>query len=88
MSERKIKYAMTTPELIDLANKLGIKYYNACSQYICLEGVNGHATVAYSNNKANKVCADYSTFAHHLKQMGRDSLKMDLERLLNITTHA
>jgi hypothetical protein len=27
-------------------------------------------------------------FATHLKQMGRDSLKMDLDRLLNVMTHA
>ncbi len=70
---------------------MGLEYYNECQDYICVEGINGHTSVMYTDTGfeetlSNKV-ATMKDFAKHLKQMGRDSLKMDLENLLNITKH-
>lgn len=81
---------MNKKQLIDLADKLGIEHYNECDSYICLVGVNGHATIVYSDHPSNKEWETPATemnFANHLKQMGRDSLKMDLNDLLSITRH-
>lgn len=81
---------MTTKELIKIGKSLGLKHYNECDRYVCFEGVNGGATTFYSSSKKNakwQTPATMENFATHLKQMGRDSLKMDLNKLLNITTH-
>ena len=83
---------MTKDELIKIADSLGIKHYNECEEHICLEGVNGGSSILFTD-KIPK-CYSFSepatmeSFATHLKQMGRDSLKMDLDRLLNMTKHA
>jgi hypothetical protein len=106
---------MTIDELIGAANDLGIEHYNECDEYLCLKGINGHASLLYTDfhvkkqsehmkkyclplylgkdiyfyiQKAETEVATMESFARHLKQMGRDSLKMDLSRLLNITSHA
>ena len=83
---------MTKNELIKIADSLGIKHYNECEEFICLEGINGGGSVLFTDNKhkchTTSKPATMESFATHLKQMGRDSLKMDLDRLLNITRHA
>lgn len=100
---------MNKEELIAFADKLGIEHYNECDEHICLKGVNGYATLLYTDigidhmidvstrynrNKVDNEIARIKgylatelDFANHLKQMGRDSLKMDLDKLLNVMHH-
>lgn len=81
---------MTTKELIKIGTSLGLEHYNECDEHVCFKGINGHASVFYSS-KCNKKIWEPATmedFADHLLQMGRDSLKMELNTLLSITTHA
>ena len=81
---------MNTKQLIDLANKLEIKYYNECNDYICLKGINGMTSILYTSKSklpSKFITATGVDFRNHILQMGRDSLKMELDRLLNITTH-
>ena len=70
--------------LIELADLLGIKHYNECEDYIVLEGINGGSKLIYARLKESET---YKAFAKHLHQMGRDSLKMELNDLLSITKH-
>ena len=81
---------MSKEELIELADLLGIEHYNECERHIILVGVNGGASCLYTDDDPSDwtVPATYLDFANHLKQMGRDSLKMELDRLLSITSHA
>jgi hypothetical protein len=79
---------MNKKQLIKIAKELGIKYYNECDKYICLIGINGHATLLYTNLNKRNNHATMLDFSEHLKQMGRDSLKMELNNLLSITQHA
>ncbi|MCY7361613.1 MAG: hypothetical protein LH629_06025 [Ignavibacteria bacterium] len=82
---------MTKTQLIKVTKDLGLDYYNACENYICIKGINSH--VQNLNTDAGiKQCnylkvATLLDFAEHLKQMGRDSLKMELNSLLDITRH-
>jgi hypothetical protein len=77
---------MNKEELVELADKLGIKHYNECEERICLSGINGHATVLYTDKAYERVNwqkpAEMIDFANHLKQMGRDSLKFDMNELI------
>jgi len=68
-------------ELISLAVKMGLETYNVTDKYFCVKGVNGHATTIHYDNEP------IIRIKNHLLQMGRDSLKMDLNNLLSITTH-
>jgi hypothetical protein len=65
-------------EIIELFN---IEYYNLNDGYVCLKGINGQVTTIKFNDNP------ITSIKSHLIQMGRDSLKMDLNYLLNITTH-
>jgi len=78
---------MKKKQLIEIADSLGISHYNECDAYICLEGINGDASILYTDEVKDK-SATMLDFAKHLKQMGRDSLKMELAELLDITRHA
>lgn len=74
----------TIKDLIVVAKVLGISYYNQHDYYIVLRGINGNDTVVYiENNQYKKKPSTMKDFANHLKQMGRDSLKIDLYNLLN-----
>jgi hypothetical protein len=85
---------MTKEKLIEIGTKLGLSYYNECEDYVCFHGVNGHSSLMYTTKgaiklvSANSSVSTYSDFAEHLKQMGRDSLKIELHTLLSINTHA
>lgn len=81
----KIKFK-TVSELVEFADELGIDYYNVTNKSIVLKGINGHSTVV-SINTDKYVRTEPKFFANHLKQMGRDILKMELDRLLSITKH-
>jgi len=81
---------MDMKQLIETADSLGILHYNENPKYICLHGINGHASILYTDDPSNReweVPATMVDFANHLKQMGRDSLKMELHSLLSITLH-
>ena len=65
-------------EIIELFN---IEYYNLNDGYVCLKGINAQVTTIKFNDNP------ITSIKNHLIQMGRDSLKMDLNYLLNITTH-
>lgn len=73
---------MTKAKAINFAKELGIETYNETFVSLCLKGINGHATLVYLDDSSLKL-----KYAQHLKQMGRDSLKMDLESLLSISKH-
>ena len=85
---------MTKEELIEIGTKLGLSYYNECEDYVCFHGINGYSSLMYTTKGAIKLVSNnssvsiYSDFAEHLKQMGRDSLKMELNILLSTTIHA
>lgn len=85
---------MNTKELIEIADSLGLEHYNECENYICIKGINGHATVCYTDlylvrwpSMQSTSAATMMTFVNHLKQMGRDSLKEDLNTLLSTTRY-
>ena len=85
---------MNTKELIEVANSLELEYCNECPDYICLKGINGDASLLYTDMGYEKhkcltiaATATLLDFKEHILQMGRDSLKMDLDILLNITKH-
>jgi hypothetical protein len=65
-------------EIIELFN---IEYYNLNDGYVYLKGINGQVTTIKFNDNP------ITSIKNHLIHMGRDSLKMDLNYLLNITTH-
>lgn len=92
---------MTTEELIKIGDSLGLEHYNECETHVYFKGINGGASCFYTdanflpnkNGRAIRITdytypAEMDKFARHLKQMGRDSLKMDLNQLLSITSHA
>lgn len=66
----------------DFAESLGIKYKASKDNWISFNGVNGGVTIIDFDDKDWRL-----VLANHLKQMGRDSLKIDLERLLDIAKH-
>jgi hypothetical protein len=76
----KIKY-MNREEILQLVELFNLETYNVNDKYFCIKGVNGAATLIYYDKDP------ITTVKNHLIQMGRDSLKMDLNYLLNITTH-
>lgn len=80
---------MTLEETIKIAKGLDIKYQvSKDKHYIVLDGINGQSTILYLKHPdGTQIDEQLPTFAEHLKQMGRDSLKMDLEKLLSITKH-
>jgi len=78
----------TVEDLINTANALGIDYYGETNYHIILIGINGHGSVVQIENKRyKKKASTMKDFANHLRQMGRDSLKIDLNNLLDITKH-
>lgn len=70
----KLKY------LWDLAYRLELELYNQTPTYFCIRGINGHSTVIKENSTEEDI-------KKHIFQMGRDSLKMELNSLLDITRH-
>ncbi len=72
---------MTKEEILKLVNLMNLDVYNINDDYFCIKGVNGHATtIYYDNDPITKI-------KNHLIQVGRDSLKMELNDLLDITRH-
>jgi hypothetical protein len=68
-------------KIMDIIKLFNIEYYNLNGGYVCLKGINGHATIVkFDNNPITSI-------KQHLIQVGRDSLKMDLNYLLDITRH-
>jgi hypothetical protein len=80
---------MTTKQWIKILQDFGLDYYNQCNTFICVKGINGQVTILHSNHPDNKIYAVSTllTLKDHIKQMGRDSLKMELHSLLDITRH-
>jgi hypothetical protein len=72
---------MSKEEILHLVELFNLETYNVNDKSFCIKGVNGAATLVY-------YAADpITTVKNHLMQMGRDSLKMDLNYLLDITKH-
>lgn len=68
-------------ETLNLVQLFELEAYNINDDYLCLKGVNGGATtVYYYQDPVMKI-------KEHIIQMGRDSLKMELNNLLDITKH-
>jgi len=80
---------MNKKQWIKILKDFELDYYNECDAFICVKGINGGVTTLHTNHESNKIYAPSTllTLKGHIKQMGRDSLKMDLNRLLNITLH-
>ncbi len=80
---------MKTDELVKIGESLGLKPYNINEQYVCFHGINGGATLMYTEDVKSIDCkpATMLDFANHLKMMGRDSLRMELNDLLSIVLH-
>ena len=72
---------MNKDEILDVVKTMCLETYNECEEYFCVKGVNGHATTVYYGAGA------MAMLRGHLVQMGRDELKMELNRLLDITKH-
>ena len=72
---------MSIEQIMDIIKLFNIEYHNLNDRYVYLKGINGQATIVrFDNNPITSI-------KQHLIQMGRDSLKMDLNDLLNITSH-
>jgi hypothetical protein len=72
---------MNKEEILQLVELFNLETYNVNDKSFCIKGVNGGATLVY-------YAADpITTVKNHLMRMGRDSLKMDLNYLLDITKH-
>lgn len=71
---------------IEFCITIGLKPYNTHTSdtYFCVEGVNGGNTVLDVNTEDKDF---YQVVFRHVHQMGRDSLKMELHRLTDITGH-
>lgn len=67
--------------IVSLIESFQIEYYNLTGDYVCLKGINGQVTTVKFNDNP------MVSIKEHLIQMGHDSLKMDLNYLLNITSH-
>jgi hypothetical protein len=80
---------MKTDELVKIGESLGLEPYNINDQYVCFHGINGGSCLLYSDDVKDKHCkpATMIDFANHLKMMGRDSLRLELNSLLSITRH-
>jgi hypothetical protein len=72
---------MNKEEIIRVLKEMCLETYNECDKYLCVKGVNGQATTIYYGAGAMTIIRE------HLVQMGRDQLKMELNRLLDITGH-
>jgi hypothetical protein len=72
---------MNKEEILHLVELFNLETYNINDKYFCIKGVNGAATLVYYTFHP------ITTIKNHLMQMGRDSLKMDLNYLLDITKH-
>jgi hypothetical protein len=72
---------MNKEEILHLVELFNLETYNINDKYFCIKGVNGAATLVYYTSDP------ITTIKNHLMQMGRDSLKMDLNYLLDITKH-
>ena len=68
---------MNRSEIIKLLGNLGIDIRHVGEDFVSVNGINGHISSI----------RNYEDIRSHLLQMGRDSLKRDLEQLLNITKH-
>ena len=80
---------MNQQELIKVADSLGIEHYNENDKYICLKGINGHASTVFTDTPGTSwnEPSTMEDFASHLRMMGRDSLRMELHSLLSIVSH-
>lgn len=67
--------------IVELLNVWGIETFNKQTDKCCMRGINGHVGILYYDRDP------LITIRDHLLQMGRDSLKMDLNSLINITSH-
>jgi hypothetical protein len=72
---------MTKEEILELVDTMNLETYNVNDTYLCIKGINGAATMVYYDKDP------ITTIKGHLIQMGRDSLKMELNSLLDITRH-
>lgn len=80
---------MNKKQWIKILQDFGLDYYNECDAHIVVKGVNGHATMLHTNHTSNQIYtpSTLKTLRDHIKQMGRDSLKMELEDLLHVARH-
>jgi hypothetical protein len=80
---------MNKHELIETAHALGLETYNENDNYICVRGLNGHASVMQTDLGRNQYSnpATLKDFAEHIRMMGRDSLRLELGSLLSIMEH-
>jgi hypothetical protein len=72
---------MSREEILTVTKAMCLETYNENEKYFCIKGVNGHATTVYYGAGA------MTMIRGHLVQMGRDELKMELARLLDISQH-
>jgi hypothetical protein len=72
---------MSKEEILNLVELFDLETYNFNDKGFCVKGINGDATIIYYNSDPIK------SIKRHLIQMGRDSLKIDLNCLLDITRH-
>jgi len=72
---------MSKKEIAELLSIWNIDTFNKTTDRCCMRGINGQLTMLYYDKDP------LSTIKSHLIQMGRDSLKMDIESLLSITNH-
>jgi hypothetical protein len=66
---------------LEIAKAMNLEIYNEKDSYFCIKGINGGASCIYYDKDP------FTAIKQHLIQMGRDSLKMELNDLLDITKH-
>jgi|TARA_R110000868_G_scaffold355464_1_gene616971 hypothetical protein len=69
-------------ELLKMVSDLSLETYNMKEEYFCIKGINGHVTIIHYSGDSQLY-----RIRQHLLQMGRDTLKMELNSLLSITQH-
>lgn len=83
--EKRKKYVEELSlEVYNYTYKLEVKsnIIDTHDAYFCIKGINGHASVISMIDSSWKL-----KVKQHILQMGRDSLKMELNTLLSITGH-
>ncbi len=75
---------MKIEELVKLGNSFNLESYNINSKYLCFKGINGQSSLIYVNQPEKLVMME---LRKHIQQIGRDTLKMEINNLLDITKH-
>lgn len=78
---------MTKEELLKVGKSLGLIVAHSCEEFVSFEGINGYISIFYASHPNNMVVSTMKNFTEHIKMMGRDELRMEINSLLSIIRH-